>query len=77
MADKWKAQDILPVGTMVSGYAKPSLGPFKCSNCMHRDVGPPFHCQHPMVESDRQIPKDNVGHTLVDPEGCCTYFRKG
>jgi len=69
------ATDILPIGTMVAGYAAPSLGPFYCARCMHFDEGPPTHCEHPMVQSDLAVPHDDEGHALVESQGCCTYFR--
>lgn len=71
------ANDFLAVGTLVSGYSSPNLGPFKCSNCMHRDEGPPWHCEHPMVEADARVKHDSKGRALIEPESCCAFFRKG
>jgi hypothetical protein len=71
-----KEANLLPVGTRLSGYAQPKLGPFKCSNCVHFDNSPVFHCEHPAVKADFDVLKDSSGRALVAPEGCCTYFRK-
>lgn len=75
--EKDRDTNLLPVGTSFSGYAEPRLGPFRCGNCEHFDSGPPSHCEHIAVKSDTEVKHDREGHALVDPSGCCTYFRKG
>lgn len=73
MADK--EASILPVGTHVAGYAKASLGPFYCGGCQHFDIGPPSHCEHPLIMSDFDVPHSS-GKALVEFNACCNYFRK-
>lgn len=74
-----KESNILPIGTQLSGYignfTKPGQGS-GCWNCIHLDIGPPTHCEHPMVQADFDVPKDDEGHTLVATSGCCTYIRR-
>ena len=72
-----KEASLLPVGTHLSGYSDPKLGPFKCSNCVHYDVTPVIHCDHPIVRSDFDVAKDSSGRALVKPDACCNFFRKG
>jgi hypothetical protein len=67
-------KNYLSVGTRLSGYAGPKLGPFKCANCIHFDAGPPSHCEHPIVVSDWDVPHAK-GKALVDANACCTYYR--
>jgi len=68
--------NLLPVGTRMAGYAKPSDGPFYCGNCIHFDSGPPSHCEHPALLADLDVKHQN-GKAIVERFGCCTYFRKG
>jgi len=61
-----------PIGTRKSGYAPPRDGPFRCGHCEHYSDG---KCNHPDVESDKQVPKAADGKGIVEADGCCNYFR--
>lgn len=62
------------IGTKLANYAPPSAGPFKCSNCIHYKAEG-TQCCHPEVLEDEDVPKNKEGMGIVDPEGCCKYFR--
>lgn len=65
-----------PIGTKKSGYATPEMGPFLCVNCHHSPSGVGDRCDHPDVMEDPEVPKDDEGKGIVQPAGCCTYFRR-
>jgi hypothetical protein len=66
--------DIKGVGTTKAGYAKPELGPFKCSHCVW--FGPEEStCAHPDVKEDPEVEHTSKGLGKVSPDGCCNYYR--
>lgn len=66
-ADGDGGEELKGDGSAQSGYAEPQLGPFECHNCVH--FQDPGRCNHPQVESDPEV------EGMVDPEGCCNFFK--
>lgn len=65
-----------PIGTKLSGYAPPSMGPFECEHCAHFTA--PHFCGHPKVIEDAKAGELKVGkkdRAVVAAKGCCNFYR--
>lgn len=60
-------------GTSASGYIPARCGPVRCSHCVHYPR--PERCSHPDVVTDSQMKTTSDGLAIVEPGGCCRYFR--
>lgn len=68
-----------PIGTRHAHYAAADKGPFKCGRCVHLHSQDGLHtCDHPEVRKDAEAGELKLsaeGHPIVQPGGCCNYFR--
>jgi hypothetical protein len=63
-----------PTGTRAAKYSPAGDGPFECEHCSH--FAPKNSCNHPVLMADQEVPKNDHGDAVVEPGGCCAYFRK-
>lgn len=65
------------IGTPNSHYADALHGPFACRNCVH--FASPAYCNHSKVIQDAKNRGEKLrlddGKAVVNPHGCCDYFR--
>lgn len=71
---------IFPNSTTLSGYG--SSGPYHCSDCTYlkKINGKPFRddknmgrCDHPVVISDFEVPRDGKLSVVNIEHGCCAF----
>lgn len=54
------------IGSKLTGYAPPNMGPFSCSNCVHFDGS--GSCDNQQVVADPEV------NGAVEADGCCNLF---
>lgn len=68
-----------PFGTPKAHYASAAYAPFACHACAHFYF--PHLCNHPDVIEDAEAGRGDLRvqsknrFAIVDPGGCCNYFR--
>lgn len=54
------------IGSKLTGYAPPNMGPFSCANCVHFDGQ--GSCDNQQVVADPEV------NGAVEADGCCNLF---